>query len=127
MLTELTDKHRSFLRTIAKNLNNQPAILAYADFLQDDGNPGHLIVQSYAPVDWPQMFDRWAEMYGKTVALGAKKADWTKWWTWSYRHRLPWLPGWVDMGQCTGAFNPRSRCKFILNEYADGRVHEYEG
>ncbi len=120
----LDSTHSALLRGIAKNLKDQVAIGVYADYLQEIGSGGVLIVRHYPIKDWPVWLNperasarRWKS---KRAWLGVEKGYSRK----PYQNiwSLPWLEGrvvfetWHEQGS--------SRIKQILMAYAEGRVTE---
>lgn len=100
-MTEIDSEHRGLLLAIAKNTNDKPAQRAYADWLQERGNAGWLIVLNYKIQEWPV----WEK--------GTKDDSWRSYW------RLPWLTGRIPYQSISHHLR---RMKYILTEYAEGRV-----
>ena len=106
-MTPIDSEHAALLKGIAKNLNDATARKVYADWLQERGNPGWLIVANYPPVQWP-------------VWVGDKKRPkWSEHRT-GERWRLPWLEG--EFRSKNRISQPASRIKTILLAYANGEV-----
>ena len=95
-MTPLDDTHKGLLLALARNTNDGPAKMAYADYLMEINNPGHIIVLNYRIHEWPV----WVP--------GAN-------WGW----RLPWLEGKTEYKQISHHLR---RIKWILTQYAEGRV-----
>ena len=103
-MTPMCSEHAALLRGIAKNTNDKLAQKVYADWLQERGNPGWLIVLSFPIQEW---------------AVRQRPS-------WGYK--IPWLEGEVYAEGMLSALgytkrtNAFYRIKYILNAYADGRV-----
>ncbi len=107
-MTPICSEHAALLRGIAKNTNDRTAQLVYADWLQERGNPGWVIVRNYHIRDW---------LINTHDRLNWKARTETQ-----YGWRLPWLDGLVPV-----KFNANglSHVKQALTAYADGRIDEY--
>lgn len=93
----MTKEHAGFLSSIAKNLNNKTAIQAYADWLQDQGNPGWYVVAHYPPEHW-------------LVRYKGKQS-------WDSGYQLPWIAG-LSVLVNEGSADWRNRLKKALTAYA---------
>lgn len=109
-MTPIDSEHAALLKGIAKNLNNQTARKVYADWLQERGNPGWLVVAYYPIEQWP-------------VWAGTKKRARNPWVIgFTGEHwRLPWLEG--EFRSMTRIPQPASRVKTILLAYANGELN----
>ncbi len=108
-MTPICTEHAALLRGVAKNMKDRTARQVYADWLQERGNAGWIIVANY-PVE------QWAVWCGDQPRV--KHA-----WITGYRNerwRLPWLEG--EFRHDERLSNPRSRAKTILLAYANGKV-----
>jgi len=107
-VTPICSEHAALLLGVAKNLRNLTAQQVYADWLQERGNCGWLIVAEYPAKDWPRFVEGqtgwWQQRRGKC---------WEVW-------RLPWLQGQVRLNLWTK--NAPQRLKLILKAYAEGEV-----
>ncbi len=105
-MTPICTEHAALLRALARNTNDKGAQRAYSDWLQERGNPGWLIVVSYPITQW----------FVKICITEPDSEEYPY-----YGYQLPWLAGWADYRSIG---NPRSRIKYILEAYANGKVHE---
>lgn len=107
-MTPIDAEHAALLRGIAANTNNKIAQRVYADWLQERGNPGWLIVTSYPIADWWTYYR----------VQGASDRPWDV----TLYFKLPWLESVVATPRMRRISNPKERMKFILTAYANGRV-----
>jgi uncharacterized protein (TIGR02996 family) len=110
-MTPIDGDHAALLRGIARNLNDATARKVYADWLQERGNAGWIVVAHYPPEQWP-------------VWAGDKKRAKNPWVSgFTGEHwRLPWLDG--EFYHRERLPNPKNRTKTILLAYADGTVRK---
>lgn len=93
------------LKAISVNLNAVDPVRAYADYLNENGNPGWLIVANYPPRQW-------------AVSANGHESRWSL--NRERRWKLPWLDGVAVLPKANS--NWRTRLKAILNLYAEGQV-----
>lgn len=110
----ICDSHAALLRKVAENLSAVESRRVYADWLQENGNCGWLIVARYPPEQWP-------------VWVGNRKRAKNGWQAYTQKGEykveaweLPWLSGTFTHSKRIP--QPRSRVKQILLAYAEGSV-----
>ena len=108
-MTPIDSEHAALLKGIAKNLNNATARKVYADWLQERGNPGWIVVANYPIEEWPV----WAGNKPRA------RNPWVSGFTGEH-WRLPWLAGEFHSNERIS--NPKSRVKTIVLAYANGEV-----
>ena len=108
-MTSVDSEHAALLRGVAKNLNDATARKVYADWLQERGNAGWIVVANYPVEQWPV----WAGQKPRA------KNPWVSGFTGEH-WRLPWLAG--EFSQRERLSNPKHRTKTILLAYANGTV-----
>lgn len=101
-MTPIDDTHKGLLLALSRNTNDKGAVLAYCDYLQEQSNPGWLIVKNYRLHDWP-LYHR------ETVAVCG--------------YKLCWLDGYVPYDYRQSNHHLR-RAKYVLKSYAEGNVKE---
>ena len=108
-MTPIDSEHAALLKGIAKNLNNATARKVYADWLQERGNPGWIIVANYPLEQWPV----WVGTSPRATGTRRGNASSEHW-------RLPWLEG--EFHRDNRISNPKQRVKAILLAYANGEL-----
>jgi uncharacterized protein (TIGR02996 family) len=109
-VTPIDSEHAALLKGIAKNLSDATARKVYADWLQERGNAGWLIVAHYPIEQWP-------------VWIGTQPRAKHSWYGGSFTSehwRLPWLEG--EFHAEKRLSNPKSRAKTIILAYANGET-----
>lgn len=113
-MTPVDSEHAALLKGIAKNLNNVTARKVYADWLQERGNAGWIVVANY-PVEqwavWAHEKKRAKNPWGYGAAV--KPFTGEHW-------QLPWLEG--AFYQTERISNPKQRTKTVILAYANGTV-----
>lgn len=113
-VTPICSEHAALLRGIAAKTKDQTAQKVYADWLQEHGNPGWLIVTCYKAEEWYIRCDD----NGQPSRFGPNV-------------KLPWLDGWMPPLRYTNnpqepyrrrVTNPTQRLKLMLEAYASGNV-----
>lgn len=102
-MTPICTEHAALLRALARNTNDKVGQKAYADWLQERGNPGWIIVANYPIQDW---FRQGRFEGGETG------------------YKVLWLDGYIPYDQMPGDVRRHHlrRIKFILGCYANGKV-----
>lgn len=112
-MTPIDAEHAALLRGVARNLKDATARKVYADWLQERGNAGWMVVAYYPVEQWP-------------VWVGDRPRAKNPWSVDASEHwRLPWLAG--EFHRKERLPNPKSRVKTILLAYASGEVAQPEG
>lgn len=106
------ERHTVLLKALSANLNDEKARRAYADFLQEIGNPGWFVVANYSPVRWVVVAEK-----GGGSAYEPKDNSTRLLASLSYADRvaLPWLGVSVRSPRSN---NMRGKVKTVLAAYA---------
>jgi len=107
------ERHTVLLKALSANLNNEKARRAYADFLQEIGNPGWFVVANYPPVLWVVVAEKgggsaYEPKDNSTRILAALSH--------AERVALPWFGVSVRSPKSS---NMRGKVKAILGAYAN--------
>lgn len=109
-MTPIDNEHAVFLMALAKNTNDKTTQMVYADWLQEKGNAGWIVVANYPVHLWPVPVD---ESKGRSAWGKLNRRSPIMCW------RIPFLGGsvFVDVGATTDG---RTIAKAVLRAYADG-------
>lgn len=108
-VTPICDEHAALLKAVAKNTSDIQTQEVYADWLQERGNAGWIIVVNWPCWEWMKYVD-----YDDTPESlkGYRAALW----------KIPWLDGVVKYSPKNWTNNVRLKAKGVLTEYAEGKA-----
>lgn len=110
-MTPICSEHAALLRRIAKHPEDNTACKVYADWLQERGEIGWLIVAHYHPYSWPVRYDSKGLLMVTTYNGGSSHFD--RW------YGVPWLEGKVLIRPFQ---NFKIATGWILKAYAEGKA-----